>query len=85
MFQLIAYLAAVLGTLLIGGGLIVALEIARPGGEWNSNTTTVIVGMATTILAVLLNGVRSTFNAKAINETAKEVQAVRKEIDKGVS
>ena len=72
--QLIAYLAATLGTLLIGGGLIVTLEIARPGGEWNSNTTTVIVGMCTTIIAVLLSMIKSIGNGKAIEEVKKTLK-----------
>jgi len=83
MHQLIAYLVATLGITLIGVGAIVTLEIARPGGDWNSNTTTVIIGMITPTLAVLIGVIKSIGNAQAIEKAKEEVKSHIDTVSKG--
>lgn len=73
MNPLIAYLAAVLGTLAIGAGSIVALEIGRPDG-YNVETLTKILTMCGTVLVVLLGILKTISSAKVIEEV-KEIVA----------
>lgn len=83
MNQLCAYLAATLGISAIGVGALVALEIARPGGEWNSNVTYAIIGIVTPTLTVLVGIIKSIGNAKAIEEAKNEVKTHIDNVTKG--
>lgn len=69
-----ACVAGVLGIVAIGVGGMVALEIFRPGGDWNSNVTTNIISVCTTVLTVLLSILKSQANGNAIEQVKQHAQ-----------
>ncbi len=73
MNQMVVYLCAVFGMSMIGVGAIVALEIARPGGQWNSQATYAIIGVITPTLTLLLSLVKSVSNGDIGKENAKKL------------
>ena len=72
------YLIAVLAIFFMVCASLLTLEIARPGGKWNSNTFHTIVGTGGVILTALLGIIKSAANAKAIEEVKS---AVTPEVD----
>lgn len=60
MKQVIAYSVAGIGPFAIAATCIAYLESHRPGGEWNSNTTTALIAgaaAASTQLAILMKSI----------------------------
>ncbi len=81
MLRLAAYLSAILGPQLIGGALIVALEWLRPGGDYNSNTTTVLLGMSTAASAQLLSMVNRMFEHKDVKQSLEHLHECQHQLN----
>ena len=69
--QLAIYIMGVLGVLAIGCGSIAFLEHVRPDG-FNSQAGYAIIGACTTIIAVLLNGIKGIIGQNEIKREVSE-------------
>lgn len=76
MIKVLAYLGAVLGPLSIGAGALAYLEVHRPGGKWNENTTAIIIGMCTLATTQLVGIMKSFFNGVVAEDTNKTIKKV---------
>lgn len=73
MEKLIGYLIAGLGPFGIAAAAIAYIESHRPGGQWNSNTTTVLFGAAAACSTSLIGAMTSYFNGKLAAQVNKKV------------
>ena len=71
--MLAAYIVAALAPFAIGIGAITYLESHRPGGEWNSNTTTAIFTAATVVSANLVGLIKTIGNGQLGKENSAKL------------
>lgn len=77
-----AFIGGTVAMALIGCGSIVALEIARPGGDWNSQATYSLIGMLGPIFAVMLAGLRSHVQAESVKqEVTAKIENTERQLD----
>lgn len=87
--QAVIYLTACLVPFMLTAILITFLEIFRPGGDWNSNTTTallagasIVAGQAVLLVKGIFNGQVSEVNRKYLEHQHDCLHEVGKEVVK---